>query len=286
MGENSKIQWTDMSWSPWIGCTKISAGCTNCYADELMTRKPRWANTWGPRGKRERTSESYWRKPLRWNARAAAENTRYRVFPSLCDPFDEHESIKYEWRLDFHELIEATPHLDWLLLTKRPEKVMGLWPSRWHLLPNVWIGTSVENQETANKRIPDLLQIPAHVRFLSCEPLLGPIELDLVPARFNDPEIHWIIVGGESGSNARPMDLEWARDIVTQCKGAGVPVFVKQLGAWPYTSEAANAEEIYDEYDDPRHRYRMYPDDKKGGNIDEWPRDLRVREFPQAEVPA
>jgi protein gp37 len=219
-----------------------------------MIRKPRWADTWGPQGTRLKTSDKYWKQPLVWNRKAEREGVRYRVFcGSLCDVFeykDDQPELNF-WRAELWELIEKTPFLDWLLLTKRPENVTVFHPD---LLPeNVWIGTSIENQEAANKRIPELLKIPARVRFLSIEPMLEKALLDDgcnswltcdgSNREANEGEccesyaihgscfrgIDWVIVGGESGPNARPMNPDWARSIRAQCQEAGIPFFMKQM---------------------------------------------------------
>lgn len=223
MTENSKIEWTDHTFNPWVGCTKVSAGCKNCYAETLMTRKGRWADTWGAKGTRLRTSDDYWRKPFAWNRKAEIEGKRYKVFcGSLCDIFeykDDQPEID-DWRGDLFGIIDQTPFLDWLLLTKRIEDA-NWWPSG-HWL-NVWLGVSVENQEQADKRIPELLKHPAAVRFLSCEPLLGPIDLQ------HPAGIDWVIVGGESGPKRRPIYPSWAKSLKDQCHAAGIPFFMKQI---------------------------------------------------------
>jgi protein gp37 len=240
MGENSKIEWTDHTFNPWIGCVKVSAGCKNCYAEALDNR---WGNDrWGPGSKRERTSESNWRKPLAWNKKARAKGRRDRVFcASMADVFEDHPQLP-PWQRDLWKLIEDTPNLDWLILTKRPENVWRMVPTKWtphkygSLPDNIWIGTSVEDQETANKRIPRLLEISAAVHFLSVEPLLEQVRLRIPQANYySNGEINWVIVGGESGPHARPMNPDWARLIRDQCVGAGIPFFFKQWGAWrPY----------------------------------------------------
>lgn len=213
---------------------------------------------WGPGQPRNRTSVANWRKPLQWNKQAQALGERHRVFcASLSDVFEDHP----DWlqpRGDLLAMITATPNLDWLLLTKRPENInrmieraTGFSDSEmWFCTArNVWIGTSVENQEQADKRIPELMKIPAPVRFLSMEPLLGPVTFDEEWEKFLD----WVIVGGESGAKARPMQITWAQFIEYQCRQAGIAFFMKQLGGNP----------------DKRH------------NIDDFPPELRVREFPQ-----
>jgi len=252
--ENSKIEWTDHTFNPWVGCSKVSPGCQHCYAETLMDK--RWGKVqWGPQGTRVRTSAANWRKPLQWNKRAKEEGVRYRVFcASLADVMEDkldQRSDLGEWRNDLFSLIEQTPNLDWLLLTKRPENVNDMISQRWgKWLPiNVWIGTSVENQEQAEKRIPHLLKVRAAVRFLSMEPLLGPVDLKEAGALWTStksneiiktlPEwrlIHWVIVGGESGNNARPMHPNWVRSIRDQCVAAGIPFHFKQWGEWIVSS--------------------------------------------------
>lgn len=242
--ENSKIEWTDHTFNPWSGCIKVSPGCQHCYAETLSNR---WGKeVWGPGPKRQRTSESYWKNPLKWNKQAAKERRRFRVFcASMADVFEDNPQLE-PWRIDLLDLIQDTPRLDWLLLTKRPENVnrmieratgfseSGMW---FHSAPHVQIGTSIENQEYADERIPELLNIPARVRFLSIEPLLGPVDLEDLAYEAAGPEwagfnplVDWVIVGGESGPGARPMHPEWARSLRDQCQGAGVPFFFKQWG--------------------------------------------------------
>lgn len=247
MGENTKIEWAHNTFNPWIGCTKVSDGCRNCYAETLMdTRYGRVK--WGKGQPRALTSDANWRKPLQWNKQAEKEGLRYRVFcASLADVFDR--EVEDAWRHRLFALIAKTPHLDWLLLTKRPEVASRfLWEMSWKPWPNVWFGTSVENQDAANTRIPHLLQIPAAVRFLSIEPLLGPIELSDVTKRSDAvvqlgkkaiDGIHWAIVGGESGPHARPMHPAWVRSLRDQCTAARVAFFFKQWGEYgrAYTSD-------------------------------------------------
>lgn len=237
MAENSKIEWTDHTFNPWEGCTKVSDGCKHCYAE---ARANRFGTVkWGPTGQRRRTSAANWRKPLAWNRQAKAEGRRYRVFcASLADVFEDKpdQPEMDDWRRELFQMIVNTPHLDWLLLTKRPElvnetieRVTGFSDSEmWFFTSHVWIGTSVENQEQADKRIPELLEIPAAVRFLSMEPLLGNVQVDL-------DGINWVIVGGESGANARPMHPDWARSIRDQCQEANVSLFFKQWGEYAPT---------------------------------------------------
>ena len=220
--KNSTISWTDHTFNPWIGCAKCSPGCAHCYAETMMGQ--RWKRAiWGPRGTRVRTSELSWRQPKRWNAEASENGTRYRVFSaSLADVFENRDDVAV-WRDDLHALIDQTPQLDWLLLTKRPEQAARYYET--HPLPsNVWLGTSVEDRSRAAERIPVLASIPATVRFLSCEPLLE--DLGSVPLH----NIDWLIAGGESGNGFRPVEAQWLRNLRDQCAAADVPFFFKQWG--------------------------------------------------------
>lgn len=261
--KNSKIAWTNDTFNPWRGCTKVSAGCENCYAERDSKRYG--LNIWGPQAERLIASDKYWLKPMKWNKEAEETGTRRQVFcASFADVFEDRPELK-EPRLRLWALINLTPNLDWLLLTKRPENVnrMGLaawmqngWPD------NVWLGTSVENQQQADRRVYELMKVPARVRFLSMEPLLGPVDLGLMGAlpvqdfpgyQMAYQKIHWVIVGGESGPKHRTMDEAWARSIRDQCAEAGTAFFMKQLGGlW----------------------------DKKG-LITDLPADLQIRQFPE-----
>ena len=252
MVENSNIEWTDHTFNPWIGCTEVSPACDHCYARVMMQdryHRVEWGNH-----PRLRTKPANWAQPIRWNAEAEAKGIRAKVFcASLADVFDN--KADPAWRDDLWHLIEATPALDWLLLTKRPQNINGMYtapsddPRCPH--PNVWLGTTVENQEEADRRIPHLLAWPAKVRFLSCEPLLS--KLDIRWALSRNPfeiaagylarglfapgaeylkPISWVICGGESGPGARPTNPDWARSLHDQCAAAGVPFFMKQWGDW------------------------------------------------------
>jgi protein gp37 len=252
MAENSNIEWCDHTFNPWVGCTKVSPGCDHCYAEGWAKRAGRAAGvTWG--GERRRTSPKNWLQPLRWNTQAKLKGRRFRVFcASLADVFDN--QVPPEWREDLFALIRATPQLDWLLLTKRignaPAMIQqaianfdigytpafAAWP--W---PNVWIGATVTDQAETDRDIPKLRQVHAAVRFLSIEPLLGPVDLfteATIGARANVADVRlageawvdWVIVGGESGPGARPMHPDWARNLRDQCATAGVPFLFKQWG--------------------------------------------------------
>jgi protein gp37 len=317
MAANSKIEWTDHTFNPWRGCTKVAAGCVNCYAETLSKRNPGTLGIWGSNGSRVVASESQWRQPLKWNeaAELAVEAVRLalkraphkhpgltlparpRVFcASLADVFEDWsgkidnsrgEQLWYQgerWTsvpggrtLDLNHvrrrlfaLIDATPHLDWLLLTKRPENIARMWcshvntdgspPSSLHRL-NVWLGSSIATQEDADRNIPELLKCRdlASVLFVSAEPLLGPVDLTRLVMKPASPEerqrgkpdvsinalhgwygtpsddrakLDWLICGGESGHGARPMHPQWARSLRDQCTAAGVPFHFKQWGEW------------------------------------------------------
>lgn len=229
MAENSKIEWTDHTFNPWIGCTKVGPGCDNCYAEHLMDTRLHRVE-WGPAGERSRTSPAYWRKPLAWN-RAAEGGPRPRVFcASLADVFDS--AVPQQWREDLFDLIRETPNLDWLLLTKRISNVNRMLPHWWgYGWPNVWIGATVVTQREAERDIPRLARIPAQVRFLSCEPLIERISLQRIDCR----GVHWIIVGGESGPNARPLDPDWCQLLRCEAAEKRMAFFMKQgsQANWP-----------------------------------------------------
>lgn len=225
--KNSHIGWTLHTFNPWEGCSKVSPGCEICYAeDQCAIRYKRVV--WGPDGSRRRVTTTI-NAPLKWHEEAIRSGKRAKVFSgSLCDVFDDHPSIQQEWRDHLWMLIRATPCLQWLLLTKRPQNIKRFLPDDWgDGYPNVCLMVSTENQQWAEKRIPILLDTPAKWRGLSCEPLLGPIDL----TRWID-RIDWVIAGGESGKGARPMDPAWARGLRDQCLTSGTAHFFKQWGAW------------------------------------------------------
>lgn len=284
MGSNTSIEWAHHTFNPWSGCEKVSAGCAHCYAAALPPAMRRHAE-WGKDRPRVMASESYWSQPLAWNRAAEKAGERHRVFcASTADVFEAREDLD-EARARLFYTIQITPHLDWLLLTKRPEYAAAWWvryatlarseghTNQWPA--NAWIGTSVENQAAADERIPHLLRIPARVRFLSCEPLLGAVDLTRVsdsagcgepgctvtvnaltgtdhcehgywagPPRAWYGALQWVIVGGESGRHARPMHPEWARALRDQCVAAGVPFFFKQWGEWAPTPLPWDADEV------------------------------------------
>lgn len=268
MVQNSKIEWTDHTFNPVIGCAKVAAGCQYCYAEALAKRMP--SPKWGTEaagGVRVRTSDSYWREPLAWNRKAEKAGRRSRVFcASLSDVFEDwggslvwHDGrpvinrfseapyTMADVRADLFRLIDRTPWLDWLLLTKRPENIRRFaydaWTEkvsghvsqnegdgrRWKPRGNVWLGTSIAVQADADANIPALQKCRelSPVLFLSCEPLLGPVDLKL-----GSVSIDWVIAGGESGPDARPMHPAWARSLRDQCQAESTPFFFKQWGEY------------------------------------------------------
>jgi protein gp37 len=345
MAANSNIEWTTHTFNPWRGCTKVSPGCAHCYADTLSKRNPGTLGVCGPNGKRVVAAEAAWKEPLKWDRLAKEAGERHRVFcASLADVFEDwtgrmcdsqgrvlwwdnddrticattdendgayrNTATMDDFRNRLFRLIDETPNLDWLLLTKRPQNIIRMMPCRtrpeeWPR-KNIWLGVSVEDQARADERIPLLLKTPAAVRFLSCEPLLGPVDLTRLWLKDKTgfwngldgrltckvvtdneqevwaetekpitPRIEWVIVGGESGHDARPLKEYWVRSLVHQCKYAGVAVFVKQLG---------HVVGLDNEIGPPAERISIghyrHNRDKKGGDPSEWPEDLRVREFP------
>jgi len=276
MGEKTAIQWTDHTFNIAWGCTRMSPACEHCYAE---TWAKRYGVGWGPKAERRTFGEKHWREPLKWNAKAEREGVRRRVFcSSMADVFEDHPTIEQE-RAKLWPLIKATPWLDWQLLTKRADRILSCLPADFSraTYPNVWLGFTAENQEWFDKRTrailnqPGLWNLPV-VWFVSCEPLLGEIDLELAASWLSQ-----IIVGGESGHGARPFDLRWARSIVAQCKAQDVACFVKQLGANPIEmippASSFKTELVF------KYRY----EDRKGGDWSEWPLDLRVCQMPSVK---
>lgn len=323
MSDGTNIEWADASWNPVVGCTRVSEGCRNCYAEAMAHRfrlAPRSATPNDPRAHPlnlltddngrwngtvrllpERLSEPlHWRKPR-------------RIFVcSMSDLF--HDRVPLPYIGCVMKVAAACPHLTFLLLTKRPERMCEA--MRWvqdnaadatawvpliasrgveldddgvneqivealrRPLPNVWLGVSVENQQAADDRIPHLLNCPAEIRWLSVEPLLDHVDLSAFFGRGfcggSDTEytynagVSWVVVGGESGRNARPCSINWINSIQTQCHAARVPLFVKQLGRRPVTTSTPSGE---------MEPFRVV--DPKGGSPREWPHHLRVRQWPE-----
>lgn len=263
MGENSSIEWTHHTFSPWWGCAKVSPACDHCYAERWARRVWPKLKLWDANSSRLAFSKDTWNNPFKWNRRAAKTGIRERVFcASMSDVFDNHDAVTDE-RERLWEVIRKTPGLDWLLLTKRIGNVPRMLPKSWgDGWPNVWLGISVCNQEEADRDIPKLLALPARARFLSCEPLLGPISFVGKWIHHPDPAVHanmlerldWIIVGGESGHDARPMHPEWARSLRDQCVAVGVPYFFKQWGEWWPISQMPHG--VSDSYFDPKYGQR------------------------------
>jgi protein gp37 len=231
MADITKIEWTDSTFNPWIGCQHVSPGCENCYAEKQNAfRKWTAGGDWGPRAERRRTSAATWNNPRRLNANAPAfaraRDRRRRIFcASLADVFDN--QVPEAWRADLFRLIRETPELDWQVLTKRPQNIAKMLPPDWgdDGYANVWLGTTTEDQEHYEQRWPILARIPAVVHFVSYEPALGP----LTPTPSNGLLPDWIICGGESGPGARIMDAAWARRIRDHCRDLGLHFFMKQM---------------------------------------------------------
>lgn len=323
MSANTKIEYPHHSWSPWLVCSKCSPGCQNCFAEAWM-RRFHPGHGWGPGVPRILTSENNWKQPLRWERGLAQRKVfqcrvcdrrivdrtnafsplflcrcggpfygvhRERVLTDMCDPFDP--DVPVSWLVRYLGVIAETPHLDWLVLTKRPEH----WADRLNRIEaaahlcvsqrspgdalgaglaaawlagappaNIWLGISVENQKWYDKRMADFTEVKAAHKWLSCEPLLGPIEFG------NLDGIEWVICGGESGPNGRYCKTDWIRWVIRDCKEAGVPCFVKQLGKRPLDGMDWVLQ-------GPDRLYLKHP---KGGDPSEWAEDMRVREFPAA----
>lgn len=350
MASTTNIPWCDSTINFWEGCTKVSTGCKNCYAEARDKRHMiEKVDHWGPGAPRLK-SKSAVKDVLRWNTKplicgccheaftiADSHGHRHgsiipafrhaRVFSlSLGDWLDP--EVPIEWLAEMLDTIRQCENLDWLLCTKRPElffkqlrKCLDLlwekaknnrtlirspfydwlsgWQSRGEAPKNVWVITSTENQEMLDKRVPDLLRIPAVVHGLSCEPLLGPMDLRCLDIRYvggvGKRTVDWVIAGGESGPNARPMQVEWLRSIQDQCRVAGVAYFCKQFGADPRQdlSYAIPESDISDpnldsadiaSWESYRHSAPLHLQDKKGGNMAEWPdAKMRVRQWPQTK---
>ena len=332
MGQSTTIAWTDATWNPLRGCTEISPGCAHCYAAAIAARFSGPGKPFEGLAYRDANGKAHWtgkiatapdklREPLSWR------KPRMVFVNSMSDLF--HEDVPEEYILSVFDVmrrctwaggqncgrIGGSGHT-FQVLTKRADRAADVlsrlcWDGEalnlegrgyphLKLTDQIWIGVSVEDQQRAIERIPHLLRTPARVRFLSCEPLLGPIDIErATPCGYYCDEtsghvdhslrrLDWVIVGGESGPGARPCDLAWIRSIVRQCKTVGTACFVKQAGAdvidsgggdgtfadlWP-----EGTSNIFFPGDDT---YKVYLRDPKGGNPEEWPEDTRVREWPK-----
>lgn len=273
MGKDSKISWTHSTFNPWWGCLEVSPACDNCYAREVAARFS--PGLWGKDAPRRFFGDKHWNEPLKWNATAKKAGQRHRVFcASMADICEDRRDLDPH-RERLWKLIEATPDLDWMLLTKRPENYRTMLPSRWIIgekpeRPNVWLGTTAENQRRADERIPHLVSVPAAVYWISAEPLLGPIDFrrhwsrEVETGQLSSAFVHginWVIVGGESGDAPRRMDPQWARDIRKQCQENGAAFHFKQKG------RVLSAE--------------MGCKNKEGKEMSEWPEEFRVQDFPK-----
>lgn len=308
----TSIEWTDVTWNPVTGCTKVSAGCKNCYAEGVAKRF--WAKQCPPVEGRPRSFTDVQCHADRLDAPMRWRKPRRVFVNSMSDLF--HERVPDRFIDQVFATMALCPQHTFQVLTKRPERMRRLLSDPGRLsciaqeaayldgdgsmrvsmpLPNVWLGVSVEDDLAADERIPLLFRTPAALRFLSCEPLLGPIGLGytFAPAYVGvggSPVVGWVIVGGESGPRARACDVAWIRSIAEQCKAAGVPCFVKQLGSRPL-ARASDVAGLTMGQLDPTDR--GHGDDhvsirlrsRKGGDPSEWPEDLRVREWPAVATP-
>jgi protein gp37 len=225
----SQIEWTDATWNPVAGCTILSAGCSNCYAMEMarrldamgvekyqgLVRRSGQRTIWNGLVRADRSALAI---PLSW------KKPKKIFVNSMSDLF--HEGVSDQFILEVWEVMRRTPHHSYQILTKRPERMAALVRSKIEIiLPNVWLGTSIENEQTS-ARVEALRAVPAVIRFISFEPLIAPVgKIDLA-------DIHWAIVGGESGKGARPIREEWIDEIYEQCIAYGTTFFFKQWGAW------------------------------------------------------
>lgn len=264
--ENSKIAWTDHTFNPWWGCVKVSPGCANCYAKTWAERtgysKQSKGEIWGVNAPRRFFSDKHWNGPIKWDAEAKAEGIHKRVFcASMADVFETHAVFDIQTKMSnererLAELIQRTQNLDWLILTKRIERAADYmkWMFPGGLPDNAWIGCTAENQKYYDERILYLSSINASVRWISIEPQIGPITIySNATTTALTAAIDWVICGGESGTGCRPFNIDWARSLRDECFSANIEFFMKQLGGHP----------------------------DKRDNPDQWPEDIRVREFPR-----
>lgn len=221
MGETTGIEWTHHTFNPWWGCTKVSPACDRCYAESTSNRYG--FKIWGQDAERRFFGDKHWAEPLKWNAAAEKAGVRKRVFcASMADVMEDYPGL-LPWRNKLSQTIFCTQSLDWLLLTKRPGNFVKLLPM---FMKTMWGMTTVESQDYIG-RVDELIAAPFRIRGLSVEPMLGPVKLGLDRTRAG--LIHWVIVGTESGYGARPMNLDWARQLRDECQDAGIAFFVKQM---------------------------------------------------------
>jgi protein gp37 len=244
MGKNTSIEWTHHTFNPWWGCEKVSPACINCYAERWSKRLG--SELWGANVERRFFGEKHWHDPIKWNLEAKKRKSRKRVFcASMADVFEDRRDLD-KWRQKLWGLIGQTPNLDWCILTKRTKNIgrMAPWSSTWP--DNVWIGTTIENQDVADKRILELVKIPAKIRFISCEPLLSLLDISswLCKNDTGDKKskncINWVIAGGESGAKSRPTHPVWIKSLRDQCSRANTPFHFKQWGNWCPSSGSDN----------------------------------------------
>jgi protein gp37 len=271
VGKDTKIAWCDHTFNPWWGCQRVSPGCEHCYAESFSKRVG--LKVWGPTSDRRFFGDKHWAEPLKWARDAERDGVRRRVFcASMADVLEDRRDLD-PWREKLRSLIGATPSLDWLLLTKRPENAALMYEGLRRWPDNVWLGTTTENQEYYDRRWPILARIPARVLFVSHEPALGPLQIKAAEVRGDGYTSlifpNWIITGGESGSGARPYDIGWARELRRQTRDTPVALFVKQLGARPH-----------DGFLDLMHPLSAL--DRAWTMPEKWPADLRVRQWPLA----
>lgn len=235
MGQDSKIEWTDHTFNPWWGCVNVSPACDHCYAETFAKRTGH--GVWGHKAPRRFFGDKHWAEPVKWNKAAGKAGERARVFcASMADVFEDRRDLD-EHRTRLWKLIRQTPHLDWLLLTKRPDAIRRLIPVFWMcdgFPANVWLGVTVES-DNYTWRAREIEGIPARVKFISYEPALGPLTAAGLPGNIN-----WIIAGGESGAGHRPADPDWFRRVRDLCASVGVRFFFKQWGG--FNAKAAGRE--------------------------------------------
>lgn len=224
MAEISAISWTDATFNPWIGCTKVSPACDHCYAERDNGRF-NWVDGWGPGVPRKRTKPGNWRQPLIWNEKARASGVPMRVFSaSLADVFDR--EVPPEWRADFWRLVRDTPYLRWILVTKRIGNAPDMLPADWPY-ENAGLVSTIVNQKEWDRDWPKLARTPAAWRGISAEPLLGRMEMGLTE---DSVKPDWVITGGESGPEHRELDMDAVRSMRDQCAEFGIAFHHKQNG--------------------------------------------------------